>query len=405
MCRVEDGALARYADAIVRDGLQIGPGDALAVHPEPIQRELAVALAEAGYRAGARYVDVLEVDPRVTRARALGAPDETLDDRPAWEDARMRGLVREGAGIVWITGSEDPRVLGSVPPARAARRVVDRPGLTPYRRAVGRGDARFVVVAWPTPAWAAQVYPELTADAAVAALSHDLLRFARIGPDDPDGGWRLHAERLAERAERLTALDLREIRLRAPGTDLRLALPEGASWRGGVFDVRGHRITPNIPSEEVFTSPEPRATSGPFRCTRPLAIAGRVIEGIAGEFRRGRLVRIEADADDDREFLAAYLARDRTSGRLGELALVDSSSRVGAAGRPYFTTLLDENAAAHIAFGQGFADSRRPGAPPVNRSAVHVDVMIGSPEMEVAAIDARGGNVTLISGGSFASGL
>ncbi len=405
MCRVDDGALARYADAIVRDGLQIGAGDALAVHLEPVQRELAVALAEAGYRAGARYVDVLDVDPRVTRARALGAPEETLDDRPAWEDARMRELVREGAGIVWIAGSEDPRVLGSVPPARAVRRVVDRPGLTPYRRAVGRGDARFVVVAWPTPAWAAQVYPELSAEAAVAALGGDLLRFARLGPDDPDGGWRRHAERLAERAERLTALDLREIRLRAPGTDLRLALPEGTSWRGGVFDVRGHRTTPNIPTEEVFTSPEPRATSGPFRCTRPLAIAGRVIEGIAGEFRRGRLVRVEADAEDDREFLAAYLARDRSAGRLGELALVDSSSRVGAAGRPYFTTLLDENAAAHMAFGQGFADTRSPGAPPVNRSAVHLDVMIGSPEMEVEAIDARGDNVTLISGGTFASAI
>src|SRR4029077_8234758 len=138
MSRVDDGALARYADAIVRDGLQIGPGDALAVHPEPIQRELAVALAEAGYSAGARYVDVLGVDPRVTRARVLGAPEETLDERPAWEDARMRELVREGAGIVWIAGSGAPRVLAGVPPARAVRRAVDRPGLTPYRRAVGR---------------------------------------------------------------------------------------------------------------------------------------------------------------------------------------------------------------------------------------------------------------------------
>ena len=155
MSRVDDGSLARYADAIVRDGLQIGSGDVLAVHPEPIQREFAIALTEAGYRAGARYVDVLEVDPRITRARALGAAEETLDDRPSWEDARMRELVREGAGIVWIAGSEDPQVLADVPPARAVRRVVDRPGLPVYRRAVGRADGRFAVVAWPSPAWAA----------------------------------------------------------------------------------------------------------------------------------------------------------------------------------------------------------------------------------------------------------
>ncbi len=402
---VEDGSLARYADAIVRDGLLIGAGDVLALHPEPIQRRFAIALTEAGYRAGARYVDVLETDPRITRARALGASEDTLDWRPAWEDARMRELLREGAGIVWIAGSEDPQVLADVPAARAVRRVTDRAGLPPYRRAVGRADARFAVVAWPTPAWAAQVYPELAPEAAIAALGNDLLSFARLGPGDPPDGWRRHAEGLAQRAARLTELDLRELHLVAPGTDLRLALPEGTSWRGGINDVRGHRITPNIPTEEVFTSPDQSATSGHFRCTRPLALAGRVIEGIAGEFRRGRLVRVEAADEGDREFLAGYLGRDRGASRLGELALVDSSSRVGAAGRPYFTTLLDENAAAHIAFGLGFGDCRAPGSPPPNRSVVHLDVMIGSPEMRVEAVDARGKHVAIIADGSFAAGI
>jgi aminopeptidase len=402
---MDDGSLERYADAIVRDGLLIGPGDVLAVHPEPIQREFAVALTEAAYRAGARYVDVLDDDPRVMRARALLAPEDTLDWRPAWQDARMRELVREGAGIIWIAGSEDPQVMGDVPPARAVRRVVDRPGLTPYRRAIGKADARFAVVAWPTPAWAAQVYPELTPEAGLATLGNDLLRFARIGVDDPPNGWRLHAEGLAERAWKLTQLDLRELRMRAPGTDLTVALPEGASWRGGINDVRGHRITPNIPTEEVFTSPAPQATSGTFRCTRPLAIAGRVINGIAGQFRRGRLVRIEAEGDDDREFLASYFARDRGAGRLGELALVDNGSRVGAAGRPYFTTLLDENAATHIAFGLGFGDTRAPGGPAVNSSVIHIDVMIGSPEMDVDGVDGKGRTLPIIADGSFSSGL
>jgi aminopeptidase len=405
MSGVDDGSLERYADAIVRDGLQIGPGDVLAVHPEPIQREFAVALTEAGYRAGARYVDVLDDDPRITRARALLAPEDTLDWRPAWQDARMRELVREGAGIIWIAGSEDPQVLADVPPARAVRRVVDRPGLTPYRRAIGKADARFAVVAWPTPAWAAQVYPDLAPEAALATLGNDLLRFARIGADDPPDGWRVHAEALATRAEKLTGLDLRELHLRAPGTDLHVALPAGTSWRGGINDVRGNRITPNIPTEEVFTSPAPGATSGTFRCTRPLAIAGRVINGIAGEFRGGRLVRLEADGDDDREFLTSYFARDRGAARLGELALVDNGSRVGAAGRPFFTTLLDENAATHMAFGLGFGDTRPSGGPPVNKSVIHIDVMIGSPEMDVDAVDGKRRKLPVIADGSFTSGL
>ena len=188
---VNETSLARYADAIVRDGLLIGPGDTLAVHPEPIQRELAVALTEAGYRAGARYVDVLETDPRVTRARALAAPEDTLDWRPAWEDARMRELVREGAGIVWIAGSEDPQALRRrAAGARGAPR--DRspgsPGLPPRRRPRRRAlrrrgvaDARLGRPGLPRAR---------RSDAGVAALGNDLLRFARLGADDPADGWR-----------------------------------------------------------------------------------------------------------------------------------------------------------------------------------------------------------------------
>ena len=207
--RVDDGSLARYADAIVRDGLLIGPGDVLAVHPEPIQRELAVALTEAGYRAGARYVDVLETDPRITRARALVAPEDTLDWRPAWEDARMRELVREGAGIVWIAGSENPQALADVPPgARGAPRHRS-PGpaaLPPRGRARRRAlRRRRLADARPGPL---RSTPSSTRDAAVATLGNDLLRFARLGADDPADGWR-RARRAPRRAR--GAADARSI--------------------------------------------------------------------------------------------------------------------------------------------------------------------------------------------------
>ena len=393
--------LTRYADAIVRDGLQIGPGDLLAVHGEPAHRDLVVALAESGYRAGARHVDVLSVDPRVTRARALGAGADTLDWRPGWEDARMQELVDANGGIVWLNGAEEPDLMAAVPPSAASTTVFERPGLGPYREAVATAKARFVVASYPTPAWAQSVFPELAPAAAVEQLWTDVLAFARLGPGDPADGWSRHTAMLEERAAALSARGMRMLRLRDAHTDLQLALPAGALWRGGRLHSHGLGYSPNIPTEEVFTSPDPLASEGVFRCSRPLEIAGRVIDGIRGEFRAGSLVRLDADRDTDAEFLRAYLARDEGAARLGEVALVDAASRIGMTGRAYRTTLLDENAASHIAFGFGFGFCREPGAPAPNASVIHIDVMIGTPEMEVTAADAQGAEHVVMRAGVF----
>ncbi len=164
----------------------------------------------------------------------------------------------------------------------------------------------------------------------------------------------------------------------------------------------GPKLAPNMPTEETFTSPDARATEGTFSCTFPLWFRGRLIEGLRGEFRGGRLVRLDARSDEDRDFVAAYLDTDANGRRLGEVALVDSSSRIGQSGRVYFNTLLDENAAAHIAFGSGFGNTRaeRP-ARGVNRSAMHLDVMIGSPQLEATGTDGRGRRVPLIRDGAW----
>ena len=390
----------RYADAIVRDALRLGDGDVLAVHGEPAHRELLVALAEAGYRAGCRYCDVVTTDLRVKRARALHAPVDTLGEQPAWHDRRMRDLLAVDAGVVTVNGPGDPGLMSDVPPERAARETTRvLAGAPRYLRAVMRGDARFCVIAWPTPAWAAQVYPELPVEDAVAALGQDLLHFARLSPEDPPDGWARHVARLEAVATELTARGLRELTLRGPGTDLRLGLPEGARWIGGTLQGRNVRFSPNVPTEEVFTSPSPRATEGTFACSRPLEIEGRAIDGIRAEFRRGRLVRIDAARPEDAEYLTAYMARDRGAGRLGEVALVDGKSRVGAAGRGYGTTLLDENAASHVAFGSGFDFARDDGAERVNSSRIHVDVMIGRPELEVRGRDAKGRELPVLVDG------
>jgi aminopeptidase len=173
---------------------------------------------------------------------------------------------------------------------------------------------------------------------------------------------------------------------------------------GGLKNFWGKQTAPNLPTEEVFTSPVAAATEGTFRCSRPLMFQGRLIEGIAGEFRGGRLVRLDAARDADRDFLSGFLHAIDGADRLGEIALVDSSSRIGRAGRTYNNTLLDENAAAHIAFGSGFENTRsgfetskaRRG---VNRSRVHLDVMIGTNDLEATGIGTRGRRVPLIAGG------
>jgi aminopeptidase len=193
------------------------------------------------------------------------------------------------------------------------------------------------------------------------------------------------------------------VELRGPGTALDLGFVEDTRWLGGFETLAdGRNLASNMPTEEVFTSPDPRQTSGTFRCTFPLSFRGRLIHGIRGEFSKGRLVRLEADSEADRDFVAEFIDTDRTGRRLGEVALVDASSRIGQTGRMYYNTLLDENAAAHIAFGSGFGGTRSESpARGVNNSAIHLDVMIGGPKLEATGFDPRGRRVPLIREGAW----
>jgi aminopeptidase len=201
----------------------------------------------------------------------------------------------------------------------------------------------------------------------------------------------------------LTKLGLTRLELRGPGTELDVGFVEGTRWLGGFETLAdGRTLASNMPTEEVFTSPDPRQTTGTFTCTFPLSFRGRLIHGIRGEFSKGRLVRLEADSDDDRDFVATFIDTDRAGRRLGEVALVDASSRIGQSGRIYYNTLLDENAAAHIAFGSGFGGTRAETPPRgLNRSTIHLDVMIGGPDLEATGFNARGRRIPLIREGAW----
>jgi aminopeptidase len=399
-------SLARYADAIVRASLGIENGDTLVVQGEPEHRELLVAVAESAYRAGARFVDVVTSDPLVLRARLLHGSDDALGALSPWSRRRLREASSPHGALAHIAGEGDAGYLDGVPPDRIAAdytRLAKQLGF--LRRAQLDLRSRWIIAGWPTDHWAGQVYPELEPLEAKRRLADDLVRFCRLADEDGTGtsGWVKHLRTLSRRSARLTKLGLSRLELRGPGTALDVGFVEGTRWLGG-FDTLadGRKLAANMPTEEVFTSPDPRRTSGSFRCTFPLSFRGRLIHGLRGEFSKGRLVRLDADSDSDRDFVAAFIDTDRMGRRLGEVALVDASSRIGQTGRIYYNTLLDENAAAHIAFGSGFGGTRsETPARGLNRSTIHLDVMIGGPELEATGFAARGKRIPLIREGSW----
>jgi aminopeptidase len=400
--------LERYADMVVRGCIAFRRGDELLIRPSLAHRDLAVALTEAAYRAGAAAVDVEYEDNRVYAARIRYASRDGLGARTSWQRERMRALGREQVAIVQVMGEHEQGVLASLPPERVAestKRLQAGTGLGRIRR---EARLRGTICAWPTEDWAARVFPGLDPARAMRRLARDLLWFCRLGPDDPAGfrGWTEHLATLRRRATRLTKLDLKELHVRDSGTDLRLRIAPLSMWRGGgEEDMWGRRIAMNVPTEECFISPDAAATEGVFSCSRPRSFSGRVIEGLSGEFRGGRLVRLSARRNADRDWLARYLAAIPNADRLGEIALVDSSSRIGQTGRIYYNGLLDENAAAHMAFGSGFAKTRtvpigraRHG---VNRSNTHIDVMIGTDALEAVGVRQNGRSVVLVADGTW----
>jgi aminopeptidase len=398
--------LRRYADAIVKASLGFGKGDVLSVRGAPAHRELVVAVAEAGYRAGAHIVDVGYIDPLVTRARLGLARDDALGVITPWNARRLRELMKPHGAEAFIAGDSDPGYLDGIP----AKRIQ-----TDYARAAQQTQAfhrasldlrvRWTIAGWPTDYWAGQVYPELPIERAKRRLARDLLWFCRLTDKDGTGssGWLAHVRGLKRRGERLTKLEPVALELRGPGTKLNVRLAPDTRWLGGQETTPwGVKISPNMPTEETYTTPHASGAEGTFTCTFPLSFRGRLIEGLRGEFSGGRLVRLEAKRAKDRDFVASYIDSDPSGNgrRLGEVALVDATSRIGQSGRTYFSTLLDENAAAHIAFGAGFGGTRttKP-ARNVNKSTIHLDVMIGGPDFEVTGINAKGRRMPIIRDG------
>ena len=264
-------------------------------------------------------------------------------------------------------------------------------------------------IAWtlspfPTRRWAQTVYPDLHASEALEQLWQDIVHVCRLDEPDPAAAWTERIDQIWQVANRLDALDLDSFHFAGPGTDLTVGLLPSSRFakEGGASHTRtGVRHMPNIPTEEVYTTPDPERTEGIVSATKPLDVAGSLVTGIRIRFEGGRAVEIDADANA--EALRKRCAVDAGASRLGEVALVDRESRIGKLGRTFYTTLLDENAASHLALGDAYSS---PVADPadiarINESGVHIDFMIGSDEVEVTGITKSGSTVPVMRGGAW----
>jgi aminopeptidase len=381
-------------------GANVQEGQVVAVAAYLGQEELARAVTAAAYDRGVLFVDVSYFDPWVKRARVAHADPDTLDFVPDWYGARMDAIADRGDARIHFTGTVAPNALDGLDPAFAGRDQL--PYLKEIPRIVGDRTTNWTIVPCPHAEWARLVYPELTEDAAHAKLWEELWHVLRLDEEDPNRAWDERMTTLRRNAETLGERRFDRIELRGPGTELDIGLFPSSIWHAADFTTKdGLRHFPNLPTEEVFTTPDPERTEGHVTATRPLVFRdGTIVRGLRVRFERGRAVAI--DADENAAALQAKADLDDGAARLGELALVDRQGRIGPLGTVFYDTLLDENAASHIALGNGFAflldDEDRPR---VNTSDTHIDFMIGSTELEVTGVTAGGERVPVLRAGDW----
>jgi aminopeptidase len=374
----------------VNVGANVGEGQNLFIGARLEHAPLVRALARQGYAAGARYVDVHYVDQHVRRAMIELGPDEMLDHSPKWMVERYEAMA--GNAVIGTTGDPEPHLLADLDGEKLGRARMKDVARVALRQLTER-TVNWTGVAYPNAGWAQEVFGEPDVERLWDAVAF----CTRLDEADPVAAWREHMDRLERRAKALNDLGLDRLTYRGPGTELELGLLERSRFCSALFHtVDGRPYVANMPTEEVFTTPDAPRAEGVVTSTKPLALAGEVIEGLRVTFSDGQIVDVQAERGAD--VVRGQLASDENAVRLGEIALVDGTSRVGQTGITFFDTLYDENATCHIAYGAAVAAGHAGEEPDegINESTIHTDFMIGGPEVDVDGVTRDGKTVPLL---------
>ena len=423
--------LQQYAHLLVQLGVNLQPGQSLAIHTEPIHREFALLLAEVAYDAGAKFVAIEYSDMRLQSARIRKSTEEALEHVPGYIGKMAIERRDDGWAAISLRGEEDPSLPAQLDPTRLRiLQTAEYQALKPWRSSMMEMKQQWTVAALPTPAWAQKVFPHLTPEEASPRFWKEIRRIIRLDADDPVAAWNAHLANLESARSTLQAKQVRALHFfdptlaadGKPATDLTIGLTDHPNWAGGVGGLNSAQdgeaeasatpvFLPNIPTEELFTTPHRLRVNGRMRTTRPSFPFRREVGEATFHFEEGRLV--DFAAGEGQEIFEQFFAVEGTR-YLGEVALVDVSSPIFRSGLVYYNILLDENAACHVAFGQAYPIGLIGGAAMspeelteagVNSSALHLDVMIGSATLDVTGHLADGSELPIIRQGRYTSAM
>jgi aminopeptidase len=409
---VDPVKLDRLAELAIRVGLQFQPGQDLVVSSPISATPLVRRIAVHAYKAGASVVTSIYSDDEITLARFDHGHEQSFDHAADWLYEGIAKACSNNAARLIIFG-DNPTLLSNQDPAKVARSAkANATAALPARENIMNSRVNWSVVAYPDLGWARKVFPTVSDDIAVKMLADEIFAASRVDRDDAIGAWKLHNAILKERTNWLNGQAFRDLHFVGPGTDLTVGLADGHNWIGGAA-IAGNGVTynPNIPTEEVFTTPHARRVSGYVRSTKPLSFQGALIDEISVSFEEGRIVHAKAAKGND--VLHKILDIDEGARRLGEVALVPDSSMISKSGVLFYNTLFDENASSHIALGQSFShcfvdgrcltpeEIKQRGG---NSSLIHVDWMIGSGDVDVDGLTADGRSIPVFRKGEWAYG-